>query len=305
MTDHAHRHNLMADLQNILPRRRFLLLAGAGLPALAACTAGSPTGGTVAAAGSDGCVIWPEETNGPYPADGTNSANGSLANVLIESGIVRQNMVPSFAGLSGQAAGVPMRLRLRLVDSTNACAGLSGYAVYVWHCDAAGRYSVYNLPEQNYLRAVGVADSDGVVTFDTIYPGCYRGRAPHIHFEVYPSLEKASAFANRVLCSQIAFPDAVSKKIYEGVSDYADSIVPLSNISIATDGIFADNTAAQIRAQTATMNGTVATDFQADLTVGIDPDAKPVSMPGGPDGFPSGMRGPPPDGFPPGPPPGK
>lgn len=307
MSDHAQSHNLAKHLKDTLGRRRFLALAGAGtlsVPILSACSSALEGTGSSVSEGASACVLWPEETNGPYPADGTNNANGSLANVLIASGIVRQDMTTSFAGLTGTAVGVPLRLRMKLVDSTASCASLAGYVVYAWHCDAAGGYSVYNLPEQNYLRAVGVADEDGYVVFDTIYPGCYMGRVPHIHFEAYPSLEATSDFGNRVLCSQIAFPDAISETIYDTVSDYADSIRPFENISLETDNVFADNSTAQMLAQTAIMSGDVGADFQADVTVGIDPDAEPVNaMIGGPDGRPNDRRGPPPEGAPFGPPP--
>jgi protocatechuate 3,4-dioxygenase beta subunit len=38
---------------------------------------------------------------------------------------------------------------------------------------------------ESYLRGVQVTDSNGQVTFTTIYPACYSGRWPHIHFEVF------------------------------------------------------------------------------------------------------------------------
>lgn len=272
MSDHAQSHNLAKHLKDTLGRRRFLALAGAGtlsVPILSACSSALEGTGSSVSEGASACVLWPEETNGPYPADGTNNANGSLANVLIASGIVRQDMTTSFAGLTGTAVGVPLRLRMKLVDSTASCASLAGYVV-----------------------------------FDTIYPGCYMGRVPHIHFEAYPSLEATSDFGNRVLCSQIAFPDAISETIYDTVSDYADSIRPFENISLETDNVFADNSTAQMLAQTAIMSGDVGADFQADVTVGIDPDAEPVNaMIGGPDGRPNDRRGPPPEGAPFGPPP--
>ncbi len=306
--------HLSKDIARLMDRRMALgLMAGvAGVPLLGACTR-SATGGVAGsgaeAAVSSACILWPEETNGPYPADGTNNAQGSLANVLIEAGIVRQDMRQSFGDCSGEAPGVPMTLAMRLVNSKDGCSPLAGYAVYAWHCTADGLYSLYNLADQNYLRAVGVTSDTGELTFTTIFPGCYMGRVPHIHFEIYPSLEAASAYGNRKLCSQIAFPAALSEEIYNGQSEYADSIQPFQRISLATDNVFSDNTAEEIAAQTATMTGSVESGLTAAVVVGIDPDAEPVSAgpgPGGPDGFPGG---PPPDGMtppggvPPGPPP--
>lgn len=295
------RSHLSEDLVRLLDRRRALgLLAGAAsLPFLNACANGA-AGASDSSSGASACIAWPEETNGPYPADGTNNAQGSLANVLIEAGIVRSDMRQSFAGLSGEAVGVPMQLTLKLVNSANACAPLAGYAVYAWHCTADGLYSIYNLGDQNYLRAVGVASETGEVTFTTIFPGCYMGRVPHIHFEVYPSLEAASAFGNRVLCSQIAFPNSFSEQVYSSQAEYADSISPFRQISLGTDNVFGDNTEAELAAQTASISGDIGGGLSASVLVGIDPEVEPVlSRPGGPDGFPGGRppEGPPPDGF--------
>ena len=176
--------------------------SGDGTTGAAADTSAGATDGTDAATADtstgtsgdatatlDDCTTLPGETAGPYPADGSDTADGTTANVLIDSGIVRTDIRDSFGVSTAEAAGVPLELAPRVVDSSNACAPLAGRAVYAWHCDALGRYSVYDLPAENYLRGVDVTDENGLVTFTTIFPGCYAGRYPHIHFEVYPSLE--------------------------------------------------------------------------------------------------------------------
>src|SRR5262245_41346307 len=111
----------------------------------------------------------PSETEGPYPGDGSNGPN-----VLPQSGVVRSDIRSSFAGLSGTADGVPLALAMTIV-SASTCAPLSGYAIYVWHCDRLGRYSLYSAgaTNQNYLRGVQATDATGRATFTTIYPGCY------------------------------------------------------------------------------------------------------------------------------------
>ena len=78
----------------------------------------------------------------------------------------------------------------------------------MWHCDRDGEYSLYGqgITEQNYLRGVQVADQDGRVSFTSIFPACYSGRWPHIHFEVFDSLESAVAGEDARLTSQIALP---------------------------------------------------------------------------------------------------
>ncbi len=123
----------------------------------------------------------PSETASPYPGDSSNGPN-----VLDQSGVVRSDIRASFAGLSGSTAGVPLQILLSIV-SASTCTALADYAVYLWHCDAVGNCSLYSagVTHQNWLRGVQAADANGVVRFTSIYPGCYSGRWPHIHSEVY------------------------------------------------------------------------------------------------------------------------
>ncbi len=202
----------------------------------------------------------PEETQGPFPAESSNGIN-----VLNLSGVVRSDITTSFAGLSGTAPGVPMTLALTLV-SASTCAPLANHAVYVWHCDRGGLYSLYSAgaTNQNYLRGVQQTDANGKLTFVSIFPASYAGRWPHIHFEVYPSLASATTAANRIATSQIALPKAICDEVY-ATTGYATSVTNLSRISLATDGIFSDGYSLEL----ATMTGTVAAGLTATLTVGI------------------------------------
>ena len=149
-----------------------------------------------------------------------------------------------------------------------SCAPLEGYAVYIWHCDVYGKYSLYDYPSENYLRGVGVTDANGQVTFTTIFPGCYDGRYPHIHFEVYPSLARATAYSNRVLCSQFAMPAAACNTVY-ATSAYSSSKTNFSGESISTDNIFGDNTSAQQTAMTISMTGDTTNGYTGTVTVGL------------------------------------
>ena len=145
-------------------------------------TTNTDTAAAPAATGSSACSTIPRETAGPFPADGSNGPT-----VLGASGVVRSDIRPSFAGLSGTADGVPLTIALTIV-SASTCSPLAGRAVYLWHCDRLGRYSLYSpgATDQNYLRGVQEADGSGRVTFTSIYPACYSGRWPHIHFEGVP-----------------------------------------------------------------------------------------------------------------------
>jgi protocatechuate 3,4-dioxygenase beta subunit len=205
------------------------------------------------------CANIPSETEGPYPGDGSNGANA-----LSLSGIVRSDIRSSLAPASGTAAGVPLTIRLQLVNTGAACAPLAGRAVYLWHCDRDGLYSMYTLVAQNYLRGVQETDANGVVTFASIFPGCYPGRWPHMHFEVYPSLGLATAGGNKVAVSQLALPMDVCAAAY-ATTGYAQSVTNLAGITLATDNVFSDGATLQI----ATVTGSVADGYVATLIVGL------------------------------------
>lgn len=278
----THTHGgLEHDLSAMLARRTALgLIGGGGAALLASCadgTTSTPTtttttgtsGGSGGSSTSSECVSYSSETNGPYPGDGSNNANGAVANVLIESGIVRADMRPSFNGQTGTAVGVELEVTVTVMNTNNSCALLEGYAVYLWHCDAEGRYSVYDLPNQNYLRAVGVTDSEGKVTFTTVFPGCYAGRWPHFHFEVYESLSTATHYNNRIICSQMALPQNECAHVYSVRNDYGNSANALSGVSLASDNVFRDNSAAEVEAQTLELTGDTTNGYTGTVSVGL------------------------------------
>lgn len=189
----------------------------------------------------------PTETQGPYPADGSNGPT-----VLTSSGVVRSDIRSSFAGLSGTAAGVPLIVDLTIV-SASTCAPLAGRAVYIWHCDRAGLYSLYSAgaPNQNYLRGIQETDANGKVSFTSIYPACYAGRWPHIHFEVYPTLAASTSQNNKVAVSQIALPKATNDLVY-ATAGYEQSVRNQAQVTLTSDMVFSDGASLEL----ATMSGT-------------------------------------------------
>ena len=267
---HDHDRGLSHDLPTLLSRRRALtLLGGAGLAAaLAGCdvtstsdsSGGSTTTSSAAGAASDGTEI-PEETAGPYPGDGSNGVN-----VLTESGIVRSDITSSFGSASGVAQGVPLTIKLKVLDTGNGSAGLQGAAVYLWHCDRDGRYSLYSegITQENYLRGVQETGSDGSVQFTSIYPAAYAGRWPHIHFEVYPSLDAATTASGKLRTSQLALPEAPCKLVY-ATEGYSQSLQNMAQTSLDTDNVFSDGYSLQL----ATVTGTVADGMTVTLNVPV------------------------------------
>lgn len=283
--EHDHDRGLIFDLQ--MMRRRQLLglmAAGGGALLLQGCggsddaattststtttTTGTGTMGTGTTTGGATCSTTPTETNGPYPADGSNMANGVLSNILNTSGVVRSDIRSSFAGLSGAAGGTTLTLTVNLVNVNSACATLADYAIYFWHADANGQYSIYDLPQQNYLRGVQATNANGQATFTTIFPGCYAGRYPHIHFEVYRSLATATSYANRLLVSQFAMPAEACTTVY-AASGYPSSAQRFAQTSTSADNVFGDNTAAQIAAMTPALTGSSSAGYTGSVTVGL------------------------------------
>jgi len=190
-----------------------------------------------------------------------------VANALALSGIVRSDIRSSLAGATGVATGVPVKVIFKLVNVNGSCAALSGYAIYLWHCTQDGKYSLYTsgLTSQNYLRGVQATSSSGVATFVTIFPGCYSGRMPHMHFEVYPSLAKATSYANKIKTSQLAFPVATCQSVYNNVSGYSASVANLAAISFSTDNVFSDGVTLEL----VSITGDNDTGYVANITVGI------------------------------------
>ncbi|MGQ0837174.1 intradiol ring-cleavage dioxygenase [Actinokineospora sp.] len=266
MTEIAdHDRGLAFDLATLGRRRLLTLLGGAGL-ALAGCagnptetqtqttTQTQPTGTGVACA-----EAIPEETAGPYPADGTNGPN-----VLTESGIVRGDIRSSFGSSTTTAKGLPLAIELTVVDAAKGCAVLPGAAVYLWHCDIDGSYSMYGrgLANENYLRGVQETDAQGKVRFTSIFPAAYAGRWPHIHFEVYPSLAEATKAGDPIVTSQLALPQDVCTRVY-ATDGYAQSVRNLARTSLESDNVFRDGHDSQLAAVT----GDTTAGYTASLVV--------------------------------------
>jgi protocatechuate 3,4-dioxygenase beta subunit len=205
----------------------------------------------------------PEETAGPFPGDGSNGVN-----VLSESGIVRSDLTSSFGSGSGVAEGVPVTVQLKVYDLNGTdVAPLAGAALYLWHCDREGRYSMYSdgVTDQNYLRGVQETAADGSVQFTTIFPACYDGRWPHMHFEVYQSLDSATSYSNKLRTSQLAIPEDSCREVYGVVDGYDASVDNLDGVSLDSDMVFSDGFSLQL----ATVTGSVDEGYTFSLNVPV------------------------------------
>lgn len=190
----------------------------------------TPTTGTTNAA----CAVTPQETLGPYP---------SLTDLFRSD--IRESK-----------SGTVLTLTVKVVNVNAGCAAVPSANVEIWQCDAAGNYSEYGTQTaQTYLRGIQTTNSNGEVTFTTIYPGWYQGRATHIHVEV--TIGGVSKKA-----TQIAFPESVNNTVYATGVYASRGSNPMSN---ASDGIFADSLSSEL----VTPTGTPAAGYAASFQVGI------------------------------------
>ena len=289
-------------------RRRVLKLgAGAAASALGAVRLSwpAPAGAQEGASSTaEVYVLSPELTEGPY---------------YLPLELIRQDITEGKPGL-------PLRLRVAVVDLANGCAPLPDAAVDIWHCDAQGYYSgVEGNPGGNasseagagaaagtFLRGVQPTGADGLAEFLTIYPGWYSGRTVHIHMKVFaggtpeildlatPAAPDAGSYEGGHVAhtGQLFFDDAISDEVYAGAAAYAgrdDAQRPRNE----DDNILGDRldepgflVALEPLGADALVDGYLGT-----ITIGVDSTATPeptgMGSPGGPGGT-GGAGGPPP-----------
>jgi protocatechuate 3,4-dioxygenase beta subunit len=226
-----------------LSRRAAFGAIGSAAAALAAACGESPTapsavetatGGTIPANSNAACAVTPSETIGPYPSR-TDMFRGD----------VRDNR-----------AGTPLTLAVRVINVNSGCAPVSGADVEIWQCDAAGDYSQYgSQTAATFLRGIQTTNAAGEVTFTTIYPGWYQGRATHIHVEVVMG-------GRSLKVTQIAFPDEISNAVHTQGAYASRGMNPTS---AQRDSIFADSLASEL----VTPTGSPSAGYAATFQVGV------------------------------------
>ena len=258
-----------------MDRRHLMKLLGGGAAAavvLAACgssskpsssatTTPSTSGSTDTTATTSSCTQIPEETAGPFPGDGSNGPD-----VLSMDAVVRKDITKSIGDASGTADGVPLTITFTVLDLAGGCTPLAGAAVYAWHCDRDGAYSMYSgtAENENYLRGVQETDKNGVASFTSIFPAAYSGRWPHVHFEVYESVDAATNGGTKLATSQIAIPEDICNTVY-ATAGYEQSVQNMQGLSLATDGVFSDGWTNEL----GTVSGTVDNNRTVALTAPV------------------------------------
>jgi protocatechuate 3,4-dioxygenase beta subunit len=194
-------------------------------------TSTTPTTGTNAA-----CAVTPTETVGPFP---------SLTDLFRSD--IREGK-----------SGTMLTLTIKVVNVSSACAVVPNANVEIWHVDSAGNYSQYGTQQtQTFLRGIQTTNSSGEVTFTTIYPGWYQGRATHIHVEV-------TVNGRSVKVTQIAFPETVNNAVHATGAYASRGSNPISN---ASDGIFADSLSSELVTPTGDPTSGYSVSFQVGIAI--------------------------------------
>jgi len=225
----------------LLTRREALGAVSAAGAALAFGCGDSPTSPsstttstTTTTSTNTACAVTPTETIGPYP---------SLVDLFRSD--IREGK-----------NGTLLALTIRVVNASSGCAAVPNANVEIWHVDAAGDYSQYGTQRtQTFLRGIQTTNSNGEVTFTTIYPGWYQGRATHIHVEV-------TMGGRSVKVTQMAFPETINNSVHTNGAYASRGANPMSNLS---DGIFADSLSSEI----VTPTGSVSSGYSATFQVAI------------------------------------
>jgi protocatechuate 3,4-dioxygenase beta subunit len=165
---------------------------------------------------------------------------------------------------------VPLDLTIALVGAAGGCAPLPQWGIYLWHNDARGEYSLYSLPRANYLRGLQQTGLDGTVRFRTILPGCYGGRSPHMHFEVFSSVQAAASGQPAMLASQFALPEEQCRAVYTADKRYGDSLANLERWPTARDFVFSDASPGELILESIALEGAAAAGFRGTARVSVD-----------------------------------
>ncbi|HEY2513285.1 MAG TPA: hypothetical protein VGI39_20595 [Polyangiaceae bacterium] len=153
--------------------------------------------------------------------------------------------------------GLPMRIYLQILDES--CKPVSGAVVDVWHVSPVGKYSGDDSANEQiafctgndsdftshlYFRGKQTTDANGIVYFDTCFPGWYSSRTVHIHMTISVG---GQAYVTTQLCFDDALDDEIiaSQPIYDtrGKRDTTNS----------TDSVYSSGSFADYEFQTAKM----------------------------------------------------
>lgn len=196
------------------------------------------------ATGDGSCTVSPSETKGPFP-------------IKTPSQLVLEN-------IKSDRIGVALLINLVIENQNNNCEPLSNVLVDVWHCDKDGNYSEYGGTQMqqadytsvHFLRGRQTTNSKGEVSFISVYPGWYQGRAPHVHVEVL------TTGGSSLLVTQIAFPENISSTVYSSANYSSHGQADTSNTK---DNVFSDSLSDEL----ATLTGNLTDGYTLSKTITV------------------------------------
>ena len=195
------------------------------------------------------CTVTSSETAGPFPTITPNS-------------LIRTNIV-------GDRTGIPFDITISIVNINANCSALQGAIVDIWHCDKDGNYSEYggtsmqstDYTSNHFLRGRQTTDSNGLVSFTSIFPGWYQSRATHIHVHIYKS------DGTSLLVTQIAFPEGSDSAVVavNSASSYGYTKGMTGYTYNANDNIFSDGTSNEM----SSISGSVSAGYILTHTIKV------------------------------------
>lgn len=210
------------------------------IPAFDSCKTEADVTGTTATTGT--CTSYPVKEEGPFPTK-------------VPSSFVLKD-------IRSDRTGVPFTINVIVQNKNKNCTALDGVIFDIWHCDKDGNYSEYggsgmqsvDYTKVDFLRGRQTTDSTGQVTFTSIYPGWYSGRAPHFHVHIY------TASGTSLLITQVGFPEDINNTVYTTSNLYTRGRQDTSN---SADHVFSGSTDILI----AKMTGSVSAGYVLNHTI--------------------------------------
>ncbi len=232
--------------------------------------AGSSSSSTSSSSSSSSCVASTNVTRGPYFVD--NQSDSNITTDDVDTSIPeRSDIRPDTKGSTGTQSGLPLTLNITVGSySSGTCTPIANAQVHIWHCNAQGVYSDVqastndndaDLTGENFLRGYQYTDANGKVSFTTIYPGWYSGRAVHIHVKV--RVFDSSGNVTTEATTQLFFDDSISTAVYAANSDYSRS--GTRDTMDSADSIYA----AESPALLVSLTGSDTTSYTGTVSIGV------------------------------------
>ena len=104
--------------------------------------------------------------------------------------------------ISSNQSGYKVIYKLKIQNKN--CKPIPNLTISLWQANSQGQYSLV----KNSLRGNQLTNKQGLVTFESIFPGWYPTRAAHLHVKILSQDQT-------VLSTQLFFPQELVDKIYQ------------------------------------------------------------------------------------------